>query len=614
MRRVTWLVGLLIIVAPMVTHAQQWSGIIDPSRAIDWSSAGIPGGIPKRNTICATLDPGATAPQINSAIQSCPSGQVVFLNAGTYNLNSGITFNNKSNVTLRGAGSHLTKLVFNGNLACHSSQNTHVCLDSADTNWVQGTSNSASWTGGFAKGTTVITLSSTTKLAAGSLLILDQLDDTSDGGAIFICETKANCTGQNESAGQRPSRGQQELHKVVSIAGNQVTITPPIAMPNWRASQSPEAWWPTFPIRNSGIEDMTLDHGNNQVGSGIYVFNAVNVWIKGVRSINAWRNHVWLTLAFGTVIRDSYFYGSKTSASTSYGIEWFPGGFSLIENNIFQHVTAPLVQNAGMIGDVVAYNFAIDDHYDAGGPFPQWMIPMITHHATGDAMILWEGNDGLGAQSDNIHGTHHFSTYFRNHFYGDVHNNPPKTDNTAVMHLWAFSRFFNVIGNVLGRTGYYDTYEVNLTGFNSTAVYSLGDADSGSPPARTDPFTKDTLLRWGNYDTVTGTVRFLASEVPSGLSNYANPVPGSQTLPSSLYRTAKPFWFGTLPWPPIGPDVAGGNISGYGGHANKIPARLCYENSDIDGAYGSANVRLFNPITCYGVSVPPNRPTGLILR
>src|SRR5258708_24500952 len=32
-----------------------WSGILDPSRAVDWTHAGIPGGIPSRTTICRAL-------------------------------------------------------------------------------------------------------------------------------------------------------------------------------------------------------------------------------------------------------------------------------------------------------------------------------------------------------------------------------------------------------------------------------------------------------------------------------------------------------------------------------------------------------------------------------
>src|SRR5690242_6118248 len=115
-------VGLLalVLMAPILAQAQQWSGIIDPARAIDWSKAGVRGGIPNRSTTCTTLNPGATASQINSAIASCPSGQVVYLNAGTYGGLSGIIFNGKSGVTLRGAGADKTFLVFTSGIGCHS--------------------------------------------------------------------------------------------------------------------------------------------------------------------------------------------------------------------------------------------------------------------------------------------------------------------------------------------------------------------------------------------------------------------------------------------------------------------------------------------------------------
>jgi len=60
---------------PAAARAQQT--IVATSRSVDWRNVGIPGGIPNRTTVCATLNPGATAAQINSAIASCPSGQVV---------------------------------------------------------------------------------------------------------------------------------------------------------------------------------------------------------------------------------------------------------------------------------------------------------------------------------------------------------------------------------------------------------------------------------------------------------------------------------------------------------------------------------------------------------
>jgi len=199
--------------------------------------------------------------------------------------------------------------------------------------------------------------------------------------------------------------------------------------------------------------------------------------------------------------------------------------------------------------------------------------------------------------TDNIHGTHHFLTFFRNHFYGD----PAKTANTATMHLFRYSRFFNIIGNVLGRTGYYTTYESNLT-TDDVDIYSFGQP---YPGLAADPRTKETVMRWGNYDTVSATSRFDSAEVPSGLANFANPVPATQALPPSLYRSAKPSWWGSGSWPAIGPDVMSGDIPGYAGHAYKIPARRCYENAAVDPAYGSINVRLFDPRACYETSSPP---------
>jgi len=135
MRRAFWKPGAglvaLVLMVPILARAQQWSGIIDPTRAIDWSKSGVRGGIPNRSTICATLNPGATTSQINSAIASCPSGQVVFLNAGTYSGLGGIMFNGKNGVTLRGAGADKTFLVFTSGIGCHTLA-TDVCITAMD--------------------------------------------------------------------------------------------------------------------------------------------------------------------------------------------------------------------------------------------------------------------------------------------------------------------------------------------------------------------------------------------------------------------------------------------------------------------------------------------------
>src|SRR5437870_12782730 len=93
--------SIFLLTFSLPLQAAPWSGILSPSRATDWSQAGVTGGIPNRTTICATLNPGATAAQINSAIASCPNGQVVQLGAGSFNLASPIIIST-SHVTLLG--------------------------------------------------------------------------------------------------------------------------------------------------------------------------------------------------------------------------------------------------------------------------------------------------------------------------------------------------------------------------------------------------------------------------------------------------------------------------------------------------------------------------------
>lgn len=90
----------------------------------------------------------------------------------------------------------------------------------------------------------------------------------------------------------------------------------------------------------------------------------------------------------------------------------------------------------------------------------------------------------------------------------------------------------------------------------------------------------------------------------SGLSAYGNAVPGTQTLPNSFYLPARPSWWAATPWPAIGPDVSGG--ADPTGHAYKIPAHACYDNTSKTGA-----ILNFNALTCYPDTPVPAAPTNL---
>jgi len=386
-----------------------------------------------------------------------------------------------------------------------------------------------------------------------------------------------------------------------AVNGSNVTISSPIYMPNFRSGQSPQAWTYT-PLLNSGIENLSVDGTSSGGASNIILFNTWQCWIKGVRSINPLHYHATLFEAAHSAVRDSYFFLTQGAATESYGIQLQVDADTLIENNIFQQITAPVTVNGSSHGAVASYNFSINDFFNTQNfmMFAQWL------HSAGIGMLLFEGNQGAGFAGDDIHGTHHFVTLFRNYYNGWETG---KTTQTNSVYLAAYSRYFNLIGNVLGKSGYHNQYQSiapNSTN-QDTSIYEIGYGN-GSP---NDSLVNSTVMRWGNYDTVNGSVRFVNTEVPSGLSLYSNAVPASQALPASFYLSARPSWWSSLTWPAVGPDVTGGNIANVGGHVYAIPAQLCYTNSMAGPADGTGSVLSYNASTCYGSSSAPAAPTNL---
>jgi hypothetical protein len=235
--------------------------------------------------------------------------------------------------------------------------------------------------------------------------------------------------------------------------------------------------------------------------------------------------------------------------------------------------------------------------------------------------VLFEGNDGVGTIREAYYSMAHFMTDFRNRYSGWQPGG--LTHQSVPVHNYARARFHNYIGNVLGTNGYHTNYMKSATGATTStagtcvvSIFAVGlgsnCADGGGAPFPTnDTNTLPTLFIWGNYDLVNDAARFEASEVPSGIAKYANPVPGSQTLPASLYLAARPSaWWkvnGLTPaWPPIGPDVTGGDVTGSGtsvnaglaGHVYRIPARICFEDV-MGGTFGDTTAKTFNASTCY---------------
>jgi hypothetical protein len=641
----------IIVACVSVDAAAQ--ALVAASRRIDWSLAGIPDGIPNRTTQCGgTIAPyNGTAATINNAIASCPSEQVVQLGAGTFNLTSGIDFGGRSNVTLRGKGANSTYLVFTG--AGAGGYNSVVAMEgSISANGYEN--NVCDWTGGYSQGATVITLAncgstapakgSLSNLKVGSLLILDQLDEANDTGQIWNCESTGptGCTWNGPGGEARNNgpcngtmcdRSQEQGVVVTAINGSNITISPGLYMPNWRVAQKPQAYFANTTVTGDGLEDLSIDATNSNSTSTVMFSNATRSWVKGIRALFANRSHVRVVLGAHLVVRDSYFYENISHFSVSYGAELMGGWDSLIENNIFQQSTDSEPSCSGACaGNVIGHNFNVDNVWGSAG----WMQAGFYQHASGDVMNLWEGNIGPGYTSDQVHGTHHFETLFRNYLIGNQAAGCGSaglntcTAQTIPVHLYSGSRYMNVIGNVLGQAGYHTNYTcAALTGSPcSQGIHSIfvlgytgngGSVDTSFPgyctsPACTstsyyDPQTVNYLFRWGNYDVVNQAVQWNSSEVPSGISPYGNPVPPDHTLPSSFYLSAKPSWWGNLPYPAIGPDVTGG--PGPGGHAYANPAQNCFLNVMGGPSNGTGNALTFNAAFCYKSSAVLSAPTNL---
>jgi hypothetical protein len=618
---------ILVLMVPTSAHAQQWSGIISPSRAMDWSGVGA--AITNRTTQCGATIAAytGTAGTIQNAIEACPAGQFVQLGAGTFNLSAGVMLD-KSNVTLRGMGADQTILNINGNVpvGCHIGEGRvfNICSGSGGNIGVDSAENTATWTAGYAQGTTVITLSTVANLTVGRTIWLDQIQDSSDGfpatGDIYEHSFSGAGTSFLRGDGGSSVRAVTEGHVVTAINGTQVTIEPPIGMPDIRSSQSPGAWWgnSTTILTGAGLENLTIDMTGGGTAGGIYIINATNCWMKGIRlmyrTIISSGQPRMLDIINGMhlTIADNYLYGYFASSLVSiYTLAPSVMSSSLFQNNIIQAATNPEVVNSATYNNVFAYNYI-----DQAGLNSSFVQPGMILHGVA-SMNLHEGNNYKNFSGDQIHTSHFFHTLFRNHYDG-TQRSSSGTETQAAVTLYAVQRFFNVIGNVFGSTSW-NTYETD-DAHNQGAIFELGWRGTSATASITgdDPRVAATLMRWGNWDNVNNASRFVNAEVPSGITNFPNPVPSSQTLPASFYLTSKPAWFGSVPWPPIGPDVTGGNVSTTptGGHANKIPARVCFEGAANDPSYSSSSPRIksFNAAACYGggtSGTQPTPPTGL---
>jgi hypothetical protein len=614
-----------------------WAGIVAPSRAIDWNKAGLPAAFPDGETTpnpwtppvrpaCTSAQAGMTVPvaagtsmsAIGTALSSCstanPKGSYLLLGPGTFTLSANTNFYS-GNVTLRGSGPMQTIVQVTG-----SAQLSIGAASGA------GSAPLTAATQNYTRGATSVVVTTSSPPTVGNVAWLNQCDTGFSGnpctgthvdnGGLYVCglDTVCDSEGSNNPTSYTPAFQQQTVlvTSVTNSGGGTYTIgfTPGLYMPNWDYARTPTLNWQTqsYIAVGEGIEDMTFVFSSGQ-SEEVDIGSAYGCWIKGVRFIGTPVNRaVNVSRSKNSLVTNNYFFGSASSSAINLAIQQGSDSDDLLLNNI----TDGMVLNDATGSDegvVIAYNFSRD-------VIISYYQPPNFQHQAGSAFVLNEGNEVGGILDDDTWGTHDLNTFFRN----DVFCSDPPFDIAGVygqgILMGPFARFDNAIGNAIGGSKC-TTYQSTASNYVSNYIFSFG--------AGNDPLGLDTSMRWGNYDTVTGAVRWCGdssdpgwsttcgsiSEVPSSLASpnasLSNPVPSDMTLPASFFMdvsahpsggTGLSWWkvckswttFPTTcaaadppPFPAAGPDVTGGpNMNG---HAYDIPAALAYTYLPIDPAY-----------------------------
>jgi outer membrane biosynthesis protein TonB len=554
----------------------------------DWSQVGVPGGIPNRTTIgvtinAATYGNGKTdaTQAIQTAINNCPDGEVIYLPPGNYLITAPVGSPTKNNITIRGAGP--TQTVVTAKLAA----GTQGVFSFGNSTWAAANYPAnlvLKITSGSTVGSKSIVVDSASNIANSGVVVGDliQISDINDPS--FVNSTGS--TGAIGTFSDRDHNGQrdvQQIVKVTGISGNTISFYPSL---HWTfgANLSPQAAVIPGTVSGIGLENFKINDigGNN---SFHFVFwNSDQCWIKNVESAAAdW--HVFLYQTLNIEVRDSSFhdsYGGYT-VDSGYGIEArFSSDFRL-ENNILYNLYAPMILAGGSSGGVIGYNYIVNTHNTDPTVL---IVSMDGCHGAHPMMNLYEGNTAPEFQSDYYWGSSSHQTLFRNQYLG---TDTTVTNNQKPISIDRYNRYFTLIGNVLGTPqissswpGYTPTatnwvYETTINDYTylQPVIYRLGYPNIGNNGYSTisdasgsygslDPDVEATLIRGGNFDYATKSAIW-QSNAPTNPSTYLP----QQALPASLYLASKPSWFGKVPFPPIGPDVSG--------HANKIPAQIRYE-------------------------------------
>ena len=512
---------------------------IPAARSVTWEgNAGVQGDIPSRTVIYTTLSPSGDddASAIQTAINNCPFGQVVELNAGMFKVRSPISV--KSGVTLRGAGMGIT--IIQGMSGMSGAFVVGIGAGST-------LGPVMSLTAGINAGSTTIATSSEHGWTPGNVILIDQLNDHTDDPPVSNIGNNGECTWCGRLSGTR-SLG-QTVKILTTPTPNTATLEIPLYW-NYDPNLSPQALSLNGLTTMSGVENLTVDNSLSGVSSQkstVLLSGTSNCWVSNTEVIGSYQSILGLNYGvYRNTIRGCKLHegipttagdGSSSFApNRGYGISsHLYSSANLIENNQIYHLSTGIASSGPFSGNVMSYNYISSLYINAIDFNPY----AITFHGSHAFMNLIEENyiDSRVA-SDYVWGTKSHNTLFRN----KLGIAPNRARGAWDVDIQYYSRYFNIVGNVIGR-GTEGIYALENMDSNASAIYRFGyNGDGDRTAVGNDAGVGSTILRHGNWDSYTNGVVWNGTD--------------DRHLPNSLYLRSKPSWWGTLQWPAIGPDVS----------------------------------------------------------
>src|SRR5436305_9265141 len=269
--------ALLILLTGVLPASAE---IIPADRTAPWQgNVGVPGGIPNRTTVYKNIvtdlgaDPTGVADAadiIRNALATCPANQVVYVPAGTYRINSGISTNyNTNNYTLRGAGMGRTILKLYNN------------------------SQFAYGSGDYPSPTGTVPVASGATRGSNSVVLTGDLTYVVPGHPLAI-QLAANPTYMHSLGGAPDSRlSQVAIVNPLTKVGSTVTFDPPLPK-DWTAGATSIPYSIPF-VHGIGYEDLTLDLSGSTAFCASRAEQAYGCWLKNIEVTGAYSRQIYWT-------------------------------------------------------------------------------------------------------------------------------------------------------------------------------------------------------------------------------------------------------------------------------------------------------------------------------